>query len=153
MEDGSYDYLPYIPPMQKQWIEILGYIQLVSSLTLLLGFCVNNRSLVIQEGWRLRCEQNAVELKADQKRLDRLAEDKEGPLKVTDLDIGDARLVLQLEGPKSDKFKLNSETDEYSFHYAAVSFEYYWISLSHIIKNGNFIFSVQYLAFSLQGSL
>jgi len=55
-EDGSYDYLPYIPPMQKQWIETLGYIQLVSSLTLLLGFCVNNRSLVVQEGWRVRCE-------------------------------------------------------------------------------------------------
>jgi len=87
------------------------------------------------------------------KRLERLSEEKEGPLKVVDLDIGDARLVLQLEGPNSDKFKLNSETEEVSFHYAAVSFEYYWISLSHIIKNGNFIFSVQYLAFSLQGSL
>ena len=72
-------------------------------------------------------------------------------MKAKDLDIGDARLVLQIEGPNSDKFI--NEDGSRSFVYAAVAFEYYWISLAHLIKNGAFIFSVQYLAFSLQGSL
>ena len=62
--------------------------------------------------------------------------------------MGDARMVLQLYGP--EEFE---ENGSYSFGSLAVAFEYYWISLAYLMKDGNFLFSVQYLAFSLQGML
>ena len=63
------------------------------------------------------------------------------------MDIGIARTVLQVEGPDSSAF-LNDNNEKVMGH-LAVWFEYYWISLAHLMKNGGFLFSIQYLAFSL----
>ena len=57
-DDGAYDYKPYIPPQQRQWIEYLGYMQAVSAVTILLGFCFNSRNLVIKDGWRRQVDKN-----------------------------------------------------------------------------------------------
>ena len=76
--------------------------------------------------------------------------------KAHNLDIGEARLVLQLEGPNSPVFLYEDKEKEVirtDMHHLAVKFEYYWVSLSFLMKNGGFIFSIQYLAFSLQGML
>ena len=73
-DDGAYDYKPYIPPQQRQWIEYLGYIQAVSAFTILLGFCFNNRNLVIKDGWRRQVEKNQNEMKADKKRIEKMRE-------------------------------------------------------------------------------
>ena len=45
------------------------------------------------------------------------------------------------------------ENGKYDFYYNAVRFEYYWVSLSTLINNGSFVFSLQYLVISLQGLL
>ena len=125
-------------------------MQAISSCTLLLGFCVNSRNLVIQEGWRKRIDENQFELRADRKRIEEIFEKDDTIQRAGDLDIGDARLWLQIQGPYAELFMSDGKR---SFGHTAVAFEYYWISLSHLIKNGNFIFSIQYLAFSLQGML
>ena len=57
-DDGAYDYRPYITPQYETIMKVFGYMQLVSSSFLLVGFFINQRNLVIKEGWRKRIERN-----------------------------------------------------------------------------------------------
>ena len=126
-------------------------MQAVSAFTILLGFCVNNRNLVIKEGWRKQCTNNQKTMSADLKKIDHKRETMT-EFKAHNLDIGEARLVLQLEGPNSSVFLYEDkekETIRTDMHHLAVKFEYYWVSLAFLMKNGGFIFSIQYLAFSM----
>ena len=55
-EDGAYDYMPYMEPIYATCIMYFGYMQLLSSSVLLVGFWMNERGLVVKEGWRKRIE-------------------------------------------------------------------------------------------------
>ena len=52
--DGAYDYQPYIPPYYQLVMKVFGSLQLFSSSFLLAGFFINQKNLVIKEGWRKR---------------------------------------------------------------------------------------------------
>jgi hypothetical protein len=151
-EDGSYDYKAYMEPEYYQWIVILGYCQLVSSSLLLLGFWLNQRGLVVQAGWRMRNKENSVKMQVEVRQLEKLKHEKHGKLRVEDLDMSDARIILAVEGPYSELF-YDKETKNFNFYHFIVKFEYYWTSLSFLIQSGGFIFAIQYLCFSLQGML
>jgi len=71
-------------------------------------------------------------------------------LKSQNLDIATNRIILQLEGPYSTVF-WDERTKKRDFASLALAFEYYWISLSFLISNGEFIFFVIYYVFSVQG--
>lgn len=71
---------------------------------------------------------------------------------MNDLSISQLRLVLQIEGPYSPVF-FNDLTNERNLGGISMKFEYYWISLSHLISNGETIFNVMYFVFSIQGLL
>merc|ERR1712241_1388878 len=48
--------MPYMEPIYETCIMYLGYMQLLSSSVLLVGFWMNERGLVVKEGWRKRIE-------------------------------------------------------------------------------------------------
>ena len=54
--DGAYNYMAYIDPYYEFIIKILGMLQLFSSSFLLIGFFINQKNLVIKQGWRNRIE-------------------------------------------------------------------------------------------------
>ena len=53
------------------------------------------------------------------------------------------------EGPEHPAFY--DSNGKQNFYYLALYFEYKWICLSYLMQDSDFIFSVAYLAFSLQG--
>lgn len=149
--DGAYDYMPYITPYNQFLIKIFGYIQLVSSSLLVLGFFINQKNLVIKEGWRKRVTANQMAYQGEVRSIQRMRESSMSNIKIQDIEVYQARQFLTIEGPYSSVFC--DEDGKFYFYHNAVKFEYYWVSLSVLINNGAFIFSIQYLAFSLQGLL
>jgi len=73
-------------------------------------------------------------------------------LKARDLDIFTNRIVLQVEGPYSSVF-WDEKTKKRNFGSFVLAFEYYWISLSYMMSDSEFIFQVIYYSFSVQGLL
>lgn len=59
-------------------------------------------------------------------------------------------MILQIEGPYSPVF-YNEITRKRNFGHISMLFEYYWMCLSFLISNGEFIFTVMYFVFSMQG--
>lgn len=59
---------------------------------------------------------------------------------------------MQIEGPYSPVF-YNDVTGQRNFGGISMKFEYYWVSLTFLISNGDFIFNVMYFVFSIQGLL
>ena len=72
-------------------------------------------------------------------------------MKAKDLPLQAARILLLTEGPYVAEFYEDREMTKRNFGYTAVDFEYKWICLSFLMQNGEFIFILIYLAFSLQG--
>lgn len=98
----------------------------------------------------MRITKNTAEMPGVVKQLEQLRTKNFKELTIENLDIGQARMVLQVEGPTSAVF-VNVETKERNFGSKALKFEYYWISLSYLISDGEFIFFVIYYVFSIQG--
>ncbi len=65
---------------------------------------------------------------------------------INDLSVEEARIVLQMDGPKSTVFM---EGDKVNFGYKAVWFEYYWISLTFLISDGDFLYILLYFVQSM----
>lgn len=61
-------------------------------------------------------------------------------IKVEELEVYEARQFLNIEGPYSQVFL--DENGKFNFHHNAVKFEYYWVSLSNLIKCGGFVFAI-----------
>lgn len=121
-------------------------MQLVSSSFLLIGFFINQRNLVIKEGWRNRIEKNQMELVGDLRQVQRIRDTAFSNLKLEDMDISQARQFFMIEGPYSNLF---FKEGKFNFYHPALIFEYYWVSLSHLISSGSLTFAIQYLAFSV----
>lgn len=133
-------------------MEIFGYTQLISSSFLLIGFFINQKNLIIKEGWRKRIDHNVTELQGEVLQIQRMRENSMSNIKAEDLEVYQARMFLNIEGPYSSVFQ-SDEEGKFNFYHNALWIEYYWVSLSTLIKCGGFVFSIQYLAFSLQGLL
>ena len=61
-------------------------------------------------------------------------------IKAEKLEVYQARQFLNIEGPYSTVFL--DEDGKFKFHHAAVTFEYYWVSLSTLISCNGFIFAI-----------
>ena len=68
------------------------------------------------------------------REIQRLRESSMSNIRVQDLDVSQARSFLSIEGPYSQVFM--NEEGAFNFHYYAVKFEYYWVSLSTLINSG-----------------
>ena len=69
-------------------------------------------------------------------------------IKADQLNLTENRMVLRVEGPFSPVF-YNEHTKKRQFGSLFLTFEYYWISLSYLISNGEFIFMIIYYVFSM----
>lgn len=130
----------------------LGFVQAITSFMLLVGYLVNNANLIVRKGWRERVAQNEIEMLIEKKELQLLREEQFSELDVNELSISNLRLVLQIEGPYSPVF-YNPNTGQRNLGGLSMKFEYYWISLSFLISNGETIFNIMYFVFSIQGLL
>lgn len=124
----------------------------MTSFMLVVGFMVNNANLIVRAGWRERVSLNEVEMLIEKKQLQNLRESQFSELDVNTLSISNLRLILQIEGPYSPVF-YNEATGERKLGGLSMKFEYYWVSLTFLISNNQFIFNVMYFVFSIQGLL
>jgi len=60
--------------------------------------------------------------------------------------VEQARMFLAIRGPE---FFFDRSTSTWDFGFKAVKIEYYWISLSFLIADGDFLFAFMYFVFSL----
>lgn len=150
--DESQTYDSNIGVIQNRIIFGLGCVQAFSSFLLVVGFLVNNANLIVQLGWRERVSTNEIEMVIEKRQLQALRESQFSELQVADLDVKQLRLILQIEGPFSPVF-FNEATGMTTYGGASIKFEYYWVSLTFLISNGQFIFNVMYFVFSIQGLL
>ena len=107
----------------------------------MIGFCVNNINLIVKAGWRQRVDKNQASMTLEKKQIEERRSRTFKELKSHDLDITTNRNVLQIEGPYSAVFWDENEKKR-EFGSIALAFEYYWISLTFLLNNGEFIFFV-----------
>lgn len=146
--DGSSDYRSHCDPWPRAATTWLGYCQLVTSVALLVGFCLNRINIIVKSGWRKKVDENRQKLQADVKHILKPLEPPFGELRAKDLPLQAARVLLLTEGPDHHAFV---EDGRPNFGYVAVDFEQKWIGLSFLMQDGGFVFILIYLAFSLQG--
>ena len=89
-------------------------------------------------------------MQVEVRAIEKLRNKSLGKLEVSKIDMSLASMILAVEGPYSSVFE-SEKKGEFNFYHNVVKFEYYWVSLSHLIQSGGFIFTIQYLCFSLQG--
>ena len=156
--DGSYDYVAVSDKFSLFMIDLLGYLQGVTSFMLLVGFFMNEVSLIVSRGWREKVVLNNYLRPNDVEFLKLLQEDMSGIIKIEKLSVSEARLILAMRGPESPIFTRITIDDEdgsitavRDFGFRAVKIEYYWVSLTFVISNGVFLFTNLYFIFSMQG--
>jgi hypothetical protein len=128
--DGSSDYRSHCDPWPRLSMKWLGICQLVSSMTLLVGFCLNKTNIIVKSGWRSKIDENRQKLQADVKHILKPLEPPFGELKAKDLPLQAARVLLLTEGPDHSAF---IEDGRPNFGYIAVDFEQKWIGLSFLM--------------------
>lgn len=114
----------------------------------MIGFCLNKINIIVKSGWRIKIDENRQKLVADVKHILKPLEPPFGELRAKDLPLQAARVLLLTEGPDHHAFIENGHPN---FGYVAVNFEQKWIGLSFLMQDGGFIFTLIYLAFSIQG--
>mmetsp|Transcript_6821 Transcript_6821/g.10997 ORF Transcript_6821/g.10997 Transcript_6821/m.10997 type:complete len:199 (+) Transcript_6821:7430-8026(+) len=147
--DGSSDYTSSIDVWPNRIISYLGYAQLVTSISLLVGFCLNKINIIIKSNWRAKTHQGKVDLKNEIKYILDPLTPKYGELKASDLPLEAGRILLHTEGPFHKAFYDQNGKKNYGF--LALEFEQKWIGLSFLMQDGGFIFILIYMAFSFQG--
>jgi len=126
----------------------IGYMQLATSISLLLGFCINRINIIVKSGWRTKNTLNKILLAKDIKYILEPIKPPFSDFNIKDLPLQAARTLLLTEGPDHPAFNQKGVRD---FGWSAVAFEYKWICLSFLMQDSDFIFSFSYMAFSLQG--
>ena len=86
-EDGSFDFTSYIDYWPDLMIKYLGYGQLVTTLILLFGFCLNKINIIVKSGWRVLTFSNKSKLANDIKYILKPLESPFGELKAKDLPL------------------------------------------------------------------
>jgi hypothetical protein len=147
-EDGSFSLKPVIDDFPNLMVTYFGYIQLASSWILLIGFCINKISIILKQGWRDKCEKNKQLMSHDLKYIMEPLKPNYQDYNIKELPLYAIRNLLLTEGPEYPAFHVDGKRN---FQYAAVEFEYRWICLTFLMKDGDFIFNLVYMLFSLQG--
>jgi hypothetical protein len=129
-EDGSFFYGPVIFELPSRIMNYLGYIQLITSISLLMGFCMNKINIILKSGWRNKVATNKEIYIQDVKHILDSIRPAYGDFKIKDLPLDAVRLLLLTEGPEYPAFWLDGTR---SFCFAAVEFEYQWICLSFLM--------------------
>lgn len=148
--DGSSDFSPAIDEMFSAVMEYLGYLQLLTSITLVIGFTINRGALLIKSGWREHVQEAATDLADEGAR----EENKSfAVVKAKDLPMMEARKILMTQGPEADEFYVPDGDGKavWNLGHLALKLEYYWLSLSFVVGNGEFRFLLIYFTLSLQG--
>lgn len=146
--DGSSDYTSHIEEWPLKLILWLGRGQLVTSIALLIGFCLNKINIIVKSGWRKKTAENKQKLQNDIKYILKPLEPPFGEMKAKDLPLQAARILLLTEGPYHPAFY---EEGSRNFGYSAVDFEYKWICLSFLMQDGGFVSILIIFTLSLQG--
>jgi hypothetical protein len=60
--NGASYYTSYIPIWPSRAIYYLGLLQLVSSMGLIIGYCLNRVNIIVKSGWRTKTEENKERL-------------------------------------------------------------------------------------------
>lgn len=92
--DGSSDYMSTIDEFPNSFILYLGYGQLVTSTTLLVGFCLNRINIVVRSGWRSKTKENQSLMANDIKFILTPLQPRFGELKAKELPLQAARTLL-----------------------------------------------------------
>ena len=116
---------------------------------LMFGFAYNNNTIIVKQGWRNRCHENKKILIDDINHILKKYEPQYGMIKADKLPMDALRVLLLTEGPYHPAWGPEGNRN---YHYLAVKLEYHWISLSFLMGDSEFIFSLVYLALSIQGS-
>lgn len=85
--DGSSDYMSTIDEFPNSFILYLGYGQLVTSVTLLVGFCLNRINIIVRSGWRSKTAENQNLLSNDIKFILTPLKPRFGELKAKELPL------------------------------------------------------------------
>jgi hypothetical protein len=87
----------------------------------------------------------------DKLKIEQMKMEQKGEILLKNCTVEEARLILAIEGPLSPVFTSNSTKNliVYDFGFRAVKFEYYWISLSFLISDGQFLFAFIYFVLSM----
>jgi hypothetical protein len=85
--DGSSDYMSTIDEFPNSFILYLGYGQLVTSITLLIGFCLNRINIIVRSGWRSKTKENQKLLTNDIKFILTPLQPRFGELKAKELPL------------------------------------------------------------------
>jgi hypothetical protein len=139
--------MPLINETPQIIMNYLGYIQLATASFLLIGFCINKIYIILKSGWRNKTTMNQTLLANDVKIVLQPLIPTFGELRVQDLPLKAARVLMLTEGPEHPAFF--DSNGKHNMHFTALYFEYKWICLSFLMQDSDFIFSVAYLAFSL----
>ena len=113
--DGSSDYTATIKDWPNFIITQCGYAQLVTSLTLLIGFCLNRINIIVKQGWREKVDNNQVKLANDVKYILKPLEPEFGEMKAKNLPLQAVRILLLTEGPYIAAFKDEDGKQDYGF--------------------------------------
>ena len=94
-EDGNLDVGPTVDADVDLVIKVLGYIQLVTSISLMIGWLINKASLIIKAGWREYIDDNGIKYQNVINSRD--PNDINGgftQVKASDLSLLDARMLM-----------------------------------------------------------
>jgi hypothetical protein len=85
--DGSSDYTSHIDEWPYNLIIYLGYGQLVTSFSLVIGFCLNRVTIIVKSGWRSKIAENKQKLADDIKFILKPCEPPFGEIRAWDLPL------------------------------------------------------------------
>ena len=109
----------------------------------------NNNMIIVKQGWRDKQQQNKKAMVDDITHILNNYQPEFGDFKAERLPMNALRVLLLTEGPYHSAW--GTEGDR-NYRYMGIWLEVQWISLSFLMANYDFVFSLFYLALSVQGS-
>jgi hypothetical protein len=128
-------------------MKVLGYIQLATAISLLIGQLITRAHLIIKSEWRAYVEQNRIKY---QNLLNSKKDEGESysNIKAKDLSLLDARMILLTQGPDANDCEDPNKRD---FGHVILRLEYLWSSFSFVLSNGTIMFLIIYAVLSVLG--
>ena len=149
--DGTSDFKAYIEPIPDELIVILGYAQLFTSFTLLIGYVFNKFKLIVRSGWRKKITENRIMMKKEVIYILNPLKPTYGELRAKDLPVNACRILLFTEGPYHSAWL--DEDGESKFYHFSLELEYKWNSLCFLFYDYEMVFLMLYCGFSVLGMI
>jgi len=133
-------------------MKVLGYIQIATAISLLIGQLITRAHLIIKSEWRAYVEQNRIKY---QNLLNSKKDEGESfsNIKAKDLSLLDARMILLTQGPDANEFMIDDceDPNKRDFGHVILRLEYLWSSFSFVLSNGTIMFLIIYAVLSVLG--